>query len=474
MRTKISYEQIDSGVLDATRFGMEVDETASNTAANTAALNTLLADINAKNPNEGPLIKIPRYCTFFLDQITFGKRQTLEYYIDDDKSETVSGTRGVSEKITLPVNASDFGISNEEILTATFHPGHVVDVRKDVDGHDAYLYGDQDRLQPARASYNIRDEQLTMFRTVYENWALDDNLFSGVRLEGFRYLLHIDGIGSDSFTTPPVKGDRIGGIDSGALGILYSITPTSMELIWSYKEFQVGERVNDGNETTTDVITDYRVGAFTGDPYSLQALRCGRNEGNWTLGLPANNEKLSPYLWGVGGKSIATIPRSMSQVIPSGTSLTETGYAWADNMELATPNGYEIVYDTTPAATSRRLELKKLGESAPISAIGLHKASTLITSTLNPSASSLNVSTPITNPSTGVYTITFTNEITRGDYRTQTSIRKLTAGMHDLRVQEFAKTTTSVTLHVYTASTGALTNLDANHQINLDVFGGDI
>jgi hypothetical protein len=443
-----------------------------NATANTAALNTLLAEIEASDPDLAPEIEIPKYCDFYLDQVTFGQNQTLLYWLGDEKSQTQSSTKNTSERVRFVANASVNGIVNEEQLVGTFQPGHIVSVRKDVSGHDAYLgsgINAQSRQEPARASYNFRDEQQTVFRTVYENWALSRNAFSSSRLEGFGYRVTLDGVGSSSYTVPPVKGDRIGGINSGALGLLYSIDTNSMVVIWTYKEFEVGETLNiAGGETSTDTIS-----AIAVEVVPFQPLRCGRDEGNWTLGLPCNLDSINPYLWGVGGKSIATLPRSAGQNIPSEVSLTETGYAFADNLELATPNGFELTYDTAPAATSRRIELKKLGVSTPISALGQDFASTMITSSLGVSVSALNVAS-VTNPSTGNYTVTFTNAATRPDYRTLFSIRKITAGMNDLEVQEFAKTAGSLTLRVYTRSTGVLTDLDANHQINLHCVGGDI
>lgn len=456
------FEQIFGDVISVKQFG------AVENSDNTSLINTIISTLDTADSGRGLEIDIPRYCNFYLDQLTLGQRQTLTYWIDDDKSTTQSSTKATNERVRFIANANANGIVNEDQIVGPYHPGQIVSVRKDVSGHDSYLGAGQSRLNPARASYNIRDEQQTVYRTVYENYATTSSIFAGTRQQGFGYRVTINGVGSSSFTTPPVKGDIIEGVDSGTIGILYSIDTNSMVVVWTYKKFQVGERLNDGDETTTDTITSTSVSTL-----SFTGLHTGRTEGNWTFGLPPDNDNLNPYILGIGGKSVASLPRTAGQNIPAEMSLTETGFAFVDHLELATPNGFELVYDTSPAAASRRIELKKFGDSTAQSAIGLHRASTTISSSLIASFSALNVAS-ITNPSTGNYTITFTNEFARADYRVQHSLRKISTGMNDVEVQVFSKTAGSCTLRVYTRSTGNLVDLDADHQIDFDCFGGDI
>ena len=198
MSTKLSNDQVRdiTRVINLLDHGGVAEKGVNNATANTAALNTLLAEIEASDPDLAPEIDIPKYCDFYLDQLTLGQNQTLLYWLGDEKSQTQSSTKNTSERVRFVANANVNGIVNEEQLVGTFQPGHIVSVRKDVSGHDAYLGTGQDRQEPGRASYNFRDEQQTVFRTVYENWALSRNAFSSSRLEGFGYRVTITGVGS--------------------------------------------------------------------------------------------------------------------------------------------------------------------------------------------------------------------------------------------------------------------------------------
>lgn len=444
--------------VNAETFGAVADGVTDNTSILQGALDSI------QNVDIGIIIKINRGTKFNLKKLVFNKRQTLVYFIDDDISNAASQLLGTNELVTFQANANNAGIVNEERFTASFHPGFVVDVRKDVSGHDAFLGAGQARTSPSRASYNIADEQLGVWRVVWENYDTASD-FTGVKMHYWAQRVTLTGITTASFTTVPVKGEIVTGAISGAKGRLYSIDANECKLTWISGSFEVGEAVTDADETSITTIATESIDA-------LIAPTIGWNvhEGQLVVGLPTNMTN-GGYTLNIGGKIAVQNTRSFGQIQPA--VVTSPAFAWVDDWDSASPTGLEVEMDTTVATGTERLQVTNLGNSIKKGLVGALSASTQIKSNLLVSTSAFNVAS-ITNPSTGVYTVTFKNPLVRADYVPQITIRRIITGMHDLKAQVYAIGTDSCTIRVYTESTASLVNLDADHSLMFSVFCGDI
>ncbi len=401
--------RISNNLYDVAAFGSIQDNSTDNTAVVQATIDA----IATLDEDLGGIISIPRFCNFNLKNLAFTKRQNLAFFVGDDISATPSSRLNTNELVTFAANANNGGIVNEERLTAPFHPGIIVDVRKDVSGHDTYLGAGQTMNNPARASYNIMDEQIDVFRTVYQSYT-ERTPFNGTALHAWIQRVTLTGITTSSFTITPVAGDRIIGVNSGAVGLVVSIDGTETVLSWREGVFEVGEKVvnNRGtvaapaNETSSTAVINQTRDTLTSNSLTVDVLN-----GYWGVGLPP---EAAGSHFTVGGRTAVVKSRPGGQ--HSTETITDPSRAWVDSYENTTPDGLEVVLDTTKTINRRRLVLRRLGETNNIGAVGLTFASTSFSSTLLTSTTNYNVSgNPVRN-SLGDYTIIFDSAAKRSDY----------------------------------------------------------
>jgi hypothetical protein len=409
------------------------------------------------------LLKISNGTKFNLASLTFPQNCNIEYQVNDDLSApNPGGDIGSGERVYFSSNSSypedpTGAVVNEWRFTAPFHPGSCIDVRKSVSGGDAYLAPGQSRTNPARASMNIFDDQEGNWTKSVELYDTYSN-FSGVKECTYRRTYTLNGIGTAQWSSVPTFGTLITGTTSGAKGFLMSVSAGATTVLWYSGKFVSGETVSDNNETTSATITTSVYSTTTTQP-----LTTGMVRGNWGIGLPPESNTRRPLL-GVGGMIGVQKTRTFSQYIDE--TIDHPGYEWVDSYEAATPEGFQIVYDTTAAAAARRLTLRKYQTSTDIGFIGAVRACTGFTDAVLKADSSFNV-TSITKNSTGDYTINFTNAFARADFMVS-----LTTSAALEYAYVFTKTTSFVRIRVVTTGTTTLVNLTGV----LDVIcaGGDI
>lgn len=441
--------------INALDFGAVADQSTDNTAAVQDALDAL--------PSIGGSIVVPAGARFNLKNLTFPQRCNMQYYVDDDLSAPgAASDLGSGELVFFSSNSSyptspTGGIVNEWRFTAPFHPGIVVDVRKDVQGANAYLGPGQSMTEPVRASYNILDEQTGVFTVLYQNFSSNSN-FSGLYQNTYRNIVVLNGVGSGDWPTLPSAGNQIFGATSGAAGFFISSDATSTTVLWFSGEFQPGEYVKLGSPltTSTSVVTT-AVFSTTVMPWLAQDFL----RGSWSISLPPQT---TTHSFAVGGKIAAAQSRSAGQYIYA--NVTSPAFVWLDSYENATPAGKEIVYDTTPVAAERRLYQRNLDSSVNRAHIGAVFAHGQFNDAGDISASAYNIAT-ITKNGTGDYTVNFTNAAVRADFSVS-----LTTQDPLQYAYVFVSTTGLVRVRVVTTGTSTLVNLSAPLHVN--VMGGDI
>jgi hypothetical protein len=450
--TKVTNSMILGAPANALDFGAVADGVTDNTTAVQAALDSL--------PEAGGLVIIPAGVRFDITDLTFRQRCNLQYYVDDDMSNPGPASDiGSGELVFFSANSSyptdpTGAAVNEWRYTAAFHPAMVVDVRKDIEGADAYLAPSQSLTNPIRASYNILDEQTDAARLVYENFGVPSN-FSMLQLHAWRKVVVLNGIGTAQWVTPPVEGDVVTGTTSGATGYVVSVGASATTLLWFSGRFVTGETVADSNETTTATITSAVFTATAMSPISQSLYN-----GNWAVGLPAGAVR-DQFV--VGGKVASQRTRG---TFYENETILNPGYVWVDSYENSPPNGFEVIYDTSVSAASRRLFLTKYNNATPISQVGAVLAHGAFNDAGTVSVSAFNIAS-ITKNGTGDYTVNFTNAAVRADFSVvvSTSVALQYAYV-------FAKTTGVVRIIVVT--TGTNTPVDATGVISVQCMGGDI
>lgn len=412
-------------------------------------------------PSVGGLCQISDGIKFDIKGLTFPQRSNMSYRVDDDISSPAHASDlGAGERVLFSANSSypsnpSGGIVNEWRATASFHPGHIVDVRKDIGGHSSYLGPGQSLTNPVRASYNIHDEQIDSFRIVYQNYDTFSN-FSGIYLHACRRVLTLTGIGTAAWSSVPAENTVITGATSGAKGFLLSVESTATLVLWFSGEFIVGEALTDDNETSSAVISNI---SFAIVP--LQSLATDLKRGNWAVGLPPGAAR---DLFAVAGKIGSQKTRNAGQYIDE--TINHPGYVWVDSYESTTPNGFEIIYNTTAAAASRRLTLRKYDDTNDQANIGACRAHTSFNDGAVKATSSFNV-TSITKNTTGDYTVNFTTAFPRADF----AVCLTTSDPNDY-AYVYVRTVSVLRIRVVTPGSTTLKNLAGI--LDVVCFGGDI
>lgn len=440
--------------LSAADFGAVADFATDNTAAVQLAINAL--------PSYGGTVFLAEGTKFQLKSLTLPARVNLDYRVDDDTSVSGPGSPiGSGERVLFSSNSSypasgSGGIVNERRFTAPFHPGYVIDVRKDLTAASPYLGPGQTMTAPVRASYNILDEEsVSRWSTLYENYDTWTN-FSGMYTQAFRATVTLSGIGTAQWVSVPAANTVITGQTSGAKGFLLSVTATDTTVLWFSGKFVVGEKLIDDNETTASTVT-----AVTFSQTKMPWLGQNFKTGHWSIGLPPG---VPTHLFAVGGKIAATVTRSAGQYTE--TVVTNPSYVLVDNYEAGSPAGFEITYNTAPAAANRRLTLRNLNGATDRAHMGAVFAHCQFTSAAIPSTSSFNVGS-ITKNAVGDYTLNLTNAAVRADFSVSVSTEQPLQYAY-----VFAYTTSVIRIKIVTIGTTTL--VDPTGAVHVNVLGGDI
>lgn len=243
---------------------------------------------------------------------------------------------------------------------------------------------------------------------------------------------------------------------SGATGYVLDVSVTRTTVLWLSGKFQVGEALIDNNETTTAVTT-----AVTYYETPFHSLTQDLEHGNWSIGLPPG---IARDVFAVGGKIASQRTRTGGQYVEE--TITDPGFVLVDSYENATPNGFEIIYDTNLSAPLRRTVLRKFNDSANQANLGAVRAHTAFNNSAAYSASSFNIAS-VARVGTGDYSITFTNPFVAANYSVS-----LTTDNPMQYAYVYGKTTSVLYLRVATTGTSTLVDLTGN--LNVICLGGDI
>jgi hypothetical protein len=447
-------------IINARDFGAVADGVTNNTASVQSAINSIGV--------YGGTVYIPDGAKFNLRSLTFPERFNLDYRVDDDlsQSQLPASQLASSERVLFSSNSSypdqpTGGIVNEWRLTAPFHPGLVVDVRKDLASNIApYLGPGQSAVDPVRASWNILDEQTGAFRVVYENY-LTPTTFSGVFMHGWKNIVRLNGIGTAQWTSAPAAGVLVTGVTSGAKGFVLTVAAGYTDLLWFSGRFVAGERVSDNNETTAATITSAVFSEFA-NAWISQDLKTGA----WTIGdRPpgagtetvniSGNAKVVPTRGGV-----ANVPKSVSN----------PGYFWGDDPEIPTFNQIGIIYPATGTAGLRRLQMVRQNSPTSVGAVVPVSVMVNVNDALLISDQAVNVAS-ITKTGTGEYQVNFINNLASAFPIYTLSLDGFY--MPDWWAGVTFQAVGSVTVRVRNPA-GVATDLPAGAQVGLVGMGGDV
>lgn len=450
--TKVSYSMITGAPANALDFGAVADGVTNNTAAVQLALDSL--------PTAGGFVEIPAGCRFNLTTLTFRQNCNMQYFANDDLSTPGPASDiGSGELVYFSANSSwptdaTGGAVNEWRFTAAFHPGIIVDVRKDVDGANAFLAPGQTLTEPARASFNILDEQADGFTLLYKNFS-SNSIFAGVSQNTYRRVITLNGVGTANYPIPPTVGNQVVGNTSGAAGFVISVGASSTVLLWFSGDFVVGETLLSVSppSNSTSTVTSVGYTSTPMPPLSQDFLR-----GGWSVALPPQVVNDS---FAVGGRIVATPTRDAGQYTE--TVVTDPGFGFKSSYETNIRGRYMIATESTDF---KRVVLRNLTTTADIANVGACIGHNVFQSGGGISSSSFNI-TSVTNSATGIYEVVFLNPAERADYAvTVTTGAALDYGFVSNR-----------TINGFTVSiveTGTATPRNATANVSFACFGGDI
>jgi hypothetical protein len=412
-------------------------------------------------PIEGAEVFIPKGVKFNVNNLVLPKKVNIKYFTGDNLNSKVKTSTVDNQIVNLIANADNDGIANEFKVEANLHPSVILNVSKNINNHP-FLGTGQLLTNPVRSSYLIQDEILDRVILQYMNYGEKSN-FSGTYLYNFIDKITLNGITTTSFALTPTIGTLITGSISGAVGYIESITSTYLKLFWLSGNFITGETVinnrgtiaSPNNQSSSTTITLVINEHLQGNPLTFNF-----ENGYFSLGLPPLIGK-SPV--NVGGRIAIQKTRSFGQILPE--TILNPSLLLLDSYENSTPNGFEIIYDTSKSISQRRLEVKNMNESNAFGEIGAIKAHTGFSNSVLPAYTSYNISSIVRN-STGDYTINFINLFKTTDF--QIGISNYNPLDYTI---VYARTISSLRIRNYITGTSTLQDLNA--EVNVIITGGD-
>ncbi|MFZ2160453.1 MAG: hypothetical protein WAV72_30635 [Bradyrhizobium sp.] len=455
-------------------FGAVADHTTDSTAIiNTIISVSDLVNTNATAGKQGAAyIEIEggvRFASSSLSFLASGNHVFvyLRYFANSDTSKGVpDGGGGTNERHETSVNSgypgdATGGMVAEWSSDAPLHPAHILNVSKQMAGADAHFGTGQVRtptaLSPARASYNIKDENVLRWRAVYQSYGADD-VSNGVYLQPFNTLIDLNNVGSSGWPTIPAAGTIITGVTSGAIGIKVSHNTTDCFVNFVAGQFLPGEKITDGVTTSTNNIGG---GGVTYASTTYPFLGFGFNNPVCTYGVPPG--------YAVTGFDIGarlTLRKSTGSI--GGGAHKETvlnAAALFTNTAAAVPTtGRQVVLDSSNrlvAVNGVSLGTGSTGNGL----VGGVAAHCFFPHAGGVSANAFNIATA--GPTgTGAYAVTFTNALANANY----SVLVTRTNPADFPIYvDGAKTVNGFSLANYNSG-GTQTNLVG--KIDIVVIGG--
>lgn len=359
--------------------------------------------INKAEEEGGGIVAIPNNARFKLKDLRLGNKVNLSYSKSSDISSDAGHTKNSGEWYHFLSGANTNGVVNEFVIASPFHPGLIIDVRKDLNGQNHLLGRDQQLNNPSRESLIFRDEGINQVVFQYKNFR-ENTKFSGFNLFNFRNVYNLYGVGSASFIKSIKKGDIVNNSKKDGFGIILEFGPNSMEVLWTSGIFRKGDQIEVLGQLSRSKVEKAEFKQFTTNSIGLN-----RENGYTSIGLPNNN---AVFPLSVGGAIGIQGSRTFGQYLPEfytfpslilGDSFEKTEYKGFRVSGVTYYNGIRPVLQDPSGA-------KNLGHLGAVSA---HLS---FDNKLNISSSSFNVKKVI-ELKKGRYKIEFETTFERGDFQ---------------------------------------------------------
>jgi len=389
----------------------------------------------------------------------------LRFFANSDNTKGVANGAGfTNEQLTISVNSgypgdATGGLVAENRLEAPLHPAFIANVAKQITGADSHLGTGQTRIPsntlPARASYNIFDENVIRWRAVYEGYGGPLNA-SGVSLQPFNATVGLANVGSTGWPTIPGAGTIVTGVTSGAKLYITSSNTTSIQGIWITGTFLPGEKVTDGVTTSTNSITGGGV-TFTNSTYP--SLVFGTNDPSLTYGTFPNQTSTA---FTVAGRTTLA-PTNSGAATNLKETVTNPALLFTSTVAAVPAAGKQIVLNSANRLVTVPGVANGTGSGATglIGGISSHGK---FSNGVGVSTNAFNIGS-ISRTTTGVYAIQFTNSLANADY--SISITKSNNADNNQTVTGIG--TTGFTINNYN---GSLALTDLSGIIYFSTIGG--
>jgi hypothetical protein len=345
----------------------------------------------------------------------------LRYFANSDTSQGVvvlGNTQGTNELMELSVNSgypgdSSGGLVAERRFNAPLHPASVLNVAKQVSGADNHLGTSQARAptstSPARASYNILDENLLRWRAVYEGYG-NNNVATQLSLQPFTTAVDLANVGTNGWPTSPSAGTVVTGVTSGAKGYKAATqaNPTvTLNLVWISGTFVPGEKVTDGVTTSTNSITgggvSYHNNSFPSLAFGINTPVVSYGE---FAGYPVTGYAIHARL--TIGKTNSSAATTLKETV------TNAAVLFTNTSGAAPSTGRQVILDNSNRLVSVSGVSNTTGSTATQLVAGVSGFCKFGNSG-GVSSNSFNIAS-VTRTGIGVYAVAFTNALANANY----------------------------------------------------------
>jgi hypothetical protein len=413
----------------------------------------IIQDYLNRLDKQGGKITIPPNYKFNLKKLKFPQKIELEYFAGSNMDLDAGYIKNTNEKVLFLANANEDGIVNEFRFSAAFHPGLIIDAKKEVGGQIPYLGKGQDMEDPVRASILIDDEGLTHFISQYQSYKDYNNPYSGVRMSMMYNEILLD-IKYDFKKIKIQAGDLISTSDNQAQGHVISLKGNVLAVQWLKGIFK---------ENQTLIFQASKVPFATVSKVELKvspmtALSLSKKTGFFGVGIP-NDNALYPFT--VGGKIGIQGSRQHGQVMFKENS--EPALVFSPSFEEKKLKGLELVLDGK--SEWNRLVTRDIDSQKDVAHISAVKSHTSFTASyLFPSRASFNIE-KIEKIAIGKFRVIFKNSFKTPDYQVFVSTNSsMEYGIYNNRAKE------SVEIHI--TKTGSVVLIDPIGEVSVLCIGG--
>lgn len=387
--------------LNVLDYGAVPNSASDQTAAVQAALDALPTGI-------GGTVVVPLGVKFSMQSLAFPQFCYLRYFQNSDTTNGGPyGSFNENELVLWAANSGGTGLNegavNENKFVAAYHPGHVVQLRKDVTGQDAWFAPGQSRLDPARASYNIEDQgEITLLRFLSQRYCTTYNVTSGKFIQG-DYVTY-----TCTTTWSPGTPSALDFVSSPTgQGFIKSAGATTV-IYWIGGTFTNGQTLTSGANTAA--------AATIGNPVTHTFISISQNfeTGGWIIG---EQPGYAATALGVAGN--VSITRSVSGGGDGPETVLNPGIMFADGLRGGN-YGFWVKLDTSGGSTVARLYKMDLASGASDAVVKQYVVGGLLCAgvfdnSLSVEAGGHNISS-ITSGATGKYTVTLSVAAAHANY----------------------------------------------------------